>query len=308
MAQRKSTSRPKRDPGRGPAVLTTARIVASLLMLALIAAGAVLGLPRLRADASYRIRHDDGIAILFSFPTDEPGGQTWFKDEFATQLHRIAAEQISEHPDVLSREQLDAVRDALAHTGWFEGGAVVTRARGAIHISGQWRVPAAVVSHDGREYLIAWGGHLLPKSYAEGEAYARDGVRVISGVAFGPPADEQHRLRYGRRWPGKDLRAALELLALLQDRAYFDQVAGIALSQRAAPAEGLTLTITTPEGTRVVWGGPPNESGVHRGEVSRDRKLSNLDALVRRFGRIDAGRELVEVFGADAGFEAEGGG
>lgn len=308
MAKRKSKSRPKRDPGRGPAVLTTARIVATLAILALIAGGAVLGLPRLRAAASYRIRHDDGIAILFDFPTDDPGGQTWFKDEFATELHRIAAEQISEHPDVLSRAQLDAVRVALSHTGWFEGDPVVTRARGAIHISGQWRVPAAVVRYDGREYLIAWGGHLLPKSYAEGEAYAGDGVRVISGVAFGPPADEQHRLRYGQRWPGQDVRAALELLALLQNRGYFDQVAGIAVSQRPPPAEGLTLTIMTPEGSRVVWGGPPNESGVHRGEVSREHKLANLDALVRTFGRIDAGRDLVEVFGADVGFESAGGG
>jgi hypothetical protein len=282
--------------------------------------GAVFGLPRLRESASYRMRYQDGVSIFVELPVDEAagesGGKTWLKDEFATDLHRIAAEAISANPDVLSRKQLDMVRLAVARTGWFEGDPIVRRTRGQIHISGTWRVPAAVVRYGDLEYLISWRGNLLPKTYVAGEAYKTDGVRVITGVAFGPPADAQQRLTLGARWPGDEVRAALELLALLEEEAYAADVAGIDVSPRkaggvrngATDRQDLTLSIVTPDDTRVVWGCSPSVSGVYRGEVSREQKLANLRELYRRFGRIDAGRPMVEVFGHDVGFASPGGG
>jgi len=131
-------------------------------------------------------------------------------------------------------------------------------------------------------------------------------------VTFGPPADDQLRLRFGTRWPGREVRAALELLVLVHDEPYADNVAGIHIARRDdgedVDRNELVLTIVTPNDSRVIWGSPPNVSGVHRGEVSRDQKLANLRELYRRFGRIDAGRPLVEVFRHDVGFEsAEGG-
>ncbi len=286
-------------------------VVPTVVALAVVV-GVVFGLPKLRDRASYRLRYEDGVSIFVELPADEPGGDSWLKGEFATDLHLIAAQEISAHPDVLSRKQLDAVRIAVARTGWFEGDPIVRRTRGQIHISGEWRVPAAVVRYEDREYLISWRGHLLPKSYPAGEAYPTDHVRVITGVTFGPPADDQLRLRFGVQWPGAEVRAALELLALVHDEPYAADIAGIDVSRRET-AKGindneLLLTIVTPDDSRVIWGSPPNVSGVHRGEVSREQKLANLLALHDRFGRIDAGRQLVEVFRHDVGFEsAEGG-
>ena len=312
----RARSRTRHAPAAEHARLAFARtafgyVVPAVVALAVLV-GVVFGLPKLRERASYRMRYEDGVSIFVELPADEPGGVTWLKDEFATGLHRIAAEAISANPDVLSRKQLDAVRIAVARTGWFDGDPIVRRTRGQIHISGTWRVPAAVVRYDGLEYLISWRGHLLPQTYAEGEAYPTDHVRVITGVTFGPPADDRLRLKYGTQWPGSEVRAALELLALVNDEPYAADIARIHINRRDAGMDfdrnELILSIVTPDDTRVIWGCPPNVSGVHRGEVSRDQKLANLSELYRRFGRIDAGRKVVEVFRHDVGFEsAEGG-
>ena len=69
-----------------------------------------------------------------------------------------------------------------------------------------------------------------------------------------------------------------------------------------------SLLPVTSEESRIVWGCPPGESGVHRGEVSREQKLKNLDLLHQRYGRIDAGQDLVEIFRPDVGYaNVEGG-
>ncbi|RMH11216.1 MAG: hypothetical protein D6695_09690, partial [Planctomycetota bacterium] len=87
-----------------------------------------------------------------------------------------------------------------------------------------------------------------------------------------------------------DVRAALDLLRLLVREPFIDQVAAIDIS---GLARDKPIVIYTDHETRVVWGAAPNT--FRPGEVSDEIKLKRLRELFERYGRIDAGSELVEI-------------
>jgi len=275
------------------------RIAIPLTIIAAIVIGLRFGVPRLHESASRRIRADLS-PVLFELPVDEGREQSWMRDEFLSELHRVATEQITQHPDVLNPDQLKAMRRAILETGWFKDGPVLKRVGDQIHVSGEWRIPAAAVRYEGREYLVSWGGELLPKSFDVGEA-SLEGLTVIEGAVQPPPADAFARLRYGDPWRGIEVKAALRLLQQLFEQPYIDQIAGISVEQRTSSPGSPKLVILTDQGGRVVWGVRPGDSGVEFGEVDVEAKLENLARLYEDYGRIDAGRREVTVYGAVVG-------
>jgi hypothetical protein len=298
-AKRSRAAKPRSKGERSFDAAQAFRIAIPLTVLAAIVVGVLFGVPELERSASRRIRAEM-TPVLFDLPVDEGQEQSWMREEFLSELHRVASEQITEHPDVLDPKQLREMREAIVQTGWFKSGPVLKRVGDSIHVSGEWRVPAAAVRYEGREYLVAWGGELLPKSFDVGEA-TREGLAVISGAIQSPPADELARLRYGERWRGNEVRAALRLLQTLFDKPYIDQIDGIAVEQRPGAPGSPKLVILTDQGGRVVWGVQPTDSGTAFGEVDAQTKLDNLARLYEEYGRIDAGRREVTVYGAVVG-------
>lgn len=268
----------------------------TVLLLAGLAAGAVLGVPVLQKHATARLGTEP-VRVVFDWPvapraTATAGGPapTWLHEQFQSQLLRVATDAALDHPDRLGTEQLRAVSDAAMRTGWFVRAPRVWREGSDLRVQGTWNVQAAVVRRGGTDRLIGWGGELLPLECPAGES----GLPAIVEPTSGPPTDAQGRARLGMAWPGEDVKAALDLLALMQRQEWAAQVRGVEIKDFFHHGKGGWLVILT-DGGRVVWGARAGESAVERGEVSTERKLSNMAQLFSQTGRIDGGRREVEI-------------
>ncbi|MDX9911379.1 MAG: hypothetical protein RBS39_06080 [Phycisphaerales bacterium] len=228
--------------------------------------------------------------VVFDWPalagdSRNPDGslRTWMPREFQVDLVDRATRELAAssdfRPDALAR-----AGRALEDSGWFEGHPQLERdARGVVRVSGDWRVPAAVVrlsDESGREHdrLVSWGGAALPVAYTPG----RSAQRVILGAKRSP----------GQAWPPSGVSEALSLLRVLAGESYRDQIAGVDLSD--FPSTG-KLALLTDRGTRVVWGGPPERPGVD--EQPTSVKLDRLARVYRETGRIDAAQRALDLYG-----------
>lgn len=290
MPTRRPTTQPssrtaKRDGSR---ISWIAGGLSAVLFIALLVA-LLFGPMMLHDRASRRVR-ERAMLVNFQWPMAVGASETWLAESARNDLLIRAYDALDEQPDALSPDQLHAVARSVKATGWFKGRPVVQRsAAGIIDISGDWRVPAVVVRKGEHEYLIAWTGELLPMRWRVGESR----LRAIEGAMFDPPSDDSRVLKYGEPWAGEDIRAALELFAVLRAEPYWDQVRDIQVSPTRTGR--VSMTIITDRGTRVDWGQRPGASGVERGEPPTDVKLTNLRELRSRFGRIDANRSRVAV-------------
>lgn len=220
-------------------------------------------------------------------PAPSPAPGTWLPDQFQNDLKELVRQRLASWPDPFSGAALGDVGSALKASGWFEDTPALIRDAGnTLSIRGRWRVPAAFVRWDGRDYLIAWDGKLLPPVYQPGQV----NLRAIVAVEQGPPRSADGKLDFHTAWPGAGLSSAVELLALLSQRPWYAQVRGVDLADYPASRR---LTLLTVYGTRVVWGGRPGRP--LPGESATAAKLAKLDLLHRDFKRIDTGRPAIDI-------------
>jgi len=209
---------------------------------------------------------------------------TWMPESEKARLLGVALEA-ARGGSALSPEPLAEVSRALAGQGWFEGAPRVERLTdGSIAVEGAWRVPAAVVrGSDSRERMVSWEGVPLPLEYPIGASR----VRYLSEPSIDRlPSDYPA----GEAWPGGDVADGLALLdALDRDQNLIAQVHGLDLNQGGA------IEIITDRGTRVRWGAGPLR--FQPGERSTGEKLSRLQHLFERTGRIDGGARVIEIDG-----------
>jgi len=282
-----------------PAIPATARLTRAFVVSTtfLLAGGLVFGLlwglQGLEARAATMVA-DHEITVDFAWPPlpgrapDQPAA-TWLPDQVRNDLLDIAYGHLGPDQRPFEPDAIEALSIALNDTGWFEAPPRVTRQPGArISVNGSWRIPGAVVRSDGKDHLISWKGELLPLSYERGLS----GQRIILGAGAPRPTDSFGRPAFGQPWPGDDIKAALDLLSLIRPKAYWKQVTGIDTSQLSTLKR---LVINTDTGSKVVWGSPPGVRAF--GDQPDDAKLQRLDQLFQRWGRIDAGRRIVEVYG-----------
>jgi hypothetical protein len=228
-------------------------------------------------------------------PTPEAAPQTWLPRQQQEELLALAQEAYhgtgAAAPtgrEGFSRSPLERIGQALAASGWFEGTPMVRRTSDStISVEGAWRIPAALVRHDGKDYLISWDAKPMPLVYDAGAAKS---MRVILDPALGPPMNQDGSRDFATSWQGEDIAASLELLQLMVDKPWYRQVSGIEASQYSAKGQ---LTLVTPEKTRVVWGGRPSKPAI--GEVSTAQKLAYLSQLLHDCKRIDAGHDLIYI-------------
>jgi hypothetical protein len=283
-----------------------------LILLGGLVVGMVMGIRPLEARAARVVNHtptnieivwptikakkDEKVKAKPGVPEEKP--KTWLPRQQQEDLLTLANEAYigKSAGDGFSRSPLERVGQALAASGWFDGTPTVRRVSDTgVVVDGKWRVPAALVRREGKDYLISWDGKPMPLVYDAGEAKA---MRVILDPAMGPPTNKDGSRDFAGAWQGEDIAASLELLQLMTDKAWYKQVGGVDASQYSSHNQ---LALVTPEKTRVVWGGRPNKPAI--GEVSTAQKLAYLGQLFHDFKRIDAGHETVYINGGTLQFD-----
>lgn len=206
-------------------------------------------------------------------------GRVWLPLAEQERITSLTA-QAASGGRALSVEPLAEVGRAMAGTGWFSGTPSVRwTPDGRIHAEGTWRVPAAAVRIGAREHLIDFDARVLPLEYPSGES---NQIFLIN--------QSQPIAARGEKWEGEDLRAALDLIVLLQNERLLEQVAGIDLGRGR---DSGVLSIITDRGARVVWGGGPRH--LRPAEQPTSIKLDRVRTLLQRTGRVDAGVDLVDL-------------
>lgn len=273
---RKRTKR-RRSPGR--LADWTARLAGLLtsrglriLLWPLVAVGAVWGFGRLEAYLLADPAFDAAPNIVLA---DAPEGI----DQSVRDVLAPFAQEPWNTPDLCVR-----IGRALESCAWVEKlGDVRRYPDGTIVISCDYRNPAALVQVGSACYLIADDGVRLPGSYQY-----HPSLVLIQGVSASPPQP-------GDAWPGDDVDAALRIVALVRNEPFYDQITGVLVGNyagRSSKREPHLLLATAPSGSRIVWGSAPGEEIE---ENTIEQKMQLLWENYRRWGRIDAGRDYIDI-------------
>ena len=260
-------------PTPGRAVVITAWVVATC---GLVTAW-VLGVPRLEAYAAeHRSVADVQVRLLDLAP--------WVGPALESSLAETAARHIG--PDPFRRTDLVDAREALLDTGWFVSVDQVRRVGPQlVEVTAVAAEPFAVV-HDPvgrRHHLVDGEGRLLPRTFQSAE---QTGYIAITGVMYDRPAHP------GMMWPGNDVTAALELVALIIGKPWQSQVARIDVARHWKDG---SIRMITDRGCTITWGrAPGDEAG---GDVPALQKLSYLDYHHDQYGHIGRGLDELDITG-----------
>lgn len=227
-------------------------------------------------------------AITFSieWPTSGSGRETWLPESIRQDLARIAATHLTDDP--FDRLALDETRRALIATGWLtEATTVSRRPGGQVTISGEWRIPAAIVLKHGHTYLVAHSGELLRLPLTG--AFDATGMFLIHEPEAGPPTDQTGAIVYGAPWPYQEVQPAIELLLAAARTPAIKRIVGVDL-RRFADTEQLTLI--TDSGCSIVWGSPIGQ--LAPGEVPVDARLERLATILSQ--RLDEGQAAIDLY------------
>ncbi len=275
--------------GRFASYLAT--FVVIVMVLGLVA-GIVMGNRPLKAKAT-AITQKVECKIAIEWPQlarakDAPAAKsvdelTWMPRQLREDLLARAYAALDREPDPFAPAAVAAIGQTLTASGWFDGPPRVERGGpGELRITGKWRLPAAAVRTGDKEILVGWDGRPLPVVY---ERAGASGMQFIAGPIQDPAMLSTSQPDCSKAWPGGDVEAGLELLALLARQPYSKQVAGVEIGSHK---DEKSLEIISRDGGRIVWGGRPTKPLI--GEASTEAKLGKLEWLARTYGRIDAGR------------------
>ncbi|MEE9296656.1 MAG: hypothetical protein V3W34_17060 [Phycisphaerae bacterium] len=172
----------------------------------------------------------------------------------------------------------------LEESAWVRQVNEVRRyAGGSVVVSCDYRGSAALVQFENDHYLIAADGVRLPGVYSYYPSLV-----VVQGVSAPPPVA-------GERWPGEDIKAALDIIERLQEEPFFDQVTGVLVGNydgRRDKRQPHILLAVAPSGSRIVWGSAPGL------EIEENTVGEKIQILARNFlssGRIDAGYDCIDI-------------
>ncbi len=236
-----------------------------------------LGTPKLEAYASAHQPDSDVVVRLVDLPA-------WVQPELASMLVETATRHIGTDP--LDRADLVNAREALLTTGWFVSVDQVRRVgTQLVDVTATLAEPCAVIRDRmrPRDHLVDARGRLLPRTYAPGE---RSGYIGLTGAQYAAPTHS------GMTWPGADVAAGLEVLALIRDKPWLDQIVRIDLTRHRKDG---SIRLVTDRDCTIIWGrAPGDEAG---SDVPALQKLSYLDYHHEQYGHIDRGLEELDITG-----------
>jgi hypothetical protein len=270
------------------------RIARHVTALLVCIGAAVAGVYFLKQYVDKKIVFLDGPpAVVFK---DRP---VWMSDYLCEEL--LASVQPLGAHSAFDRGLLVDVAVQLERNPWIKGVRQVRRAYGrrpgdTIEIDCDFRAPVAMVHWKDYFWLVDGDGVKLPEQFTAQQVphilKGRDGqmnIRIIEGVAQ-PPVES------GRKWPGDDLTAGLDLVKLLYGKPFAEAIMKVDVANFAGrndPKEA-QLTLETSYGTAIKWGRPINAKDFFV-EVSTAQKLKYLEQVQTQYGRIDAGQPWIDI-------------
>lgn len=255
-----------------------------IVLFGVMLVGATLGMKPLERRATGLC--DAEIHLSIRWPVLRAGQEgTWLPQADQEVLMDLATDALGRSPDRFSAAPLGAVSATLGATGWFDGEPTVRRTGPASFIvEGDWRIPAAVVRWQDKDYLVSWDARRMPPVYEPDRAR----LPVILGSRVGPPAPTGEA--GSDSWAGEGVGGALELIEVVSAQKWAAQVRAVDISTYAD--DGI-LKMVTSDGGRIVWGGRPRKPRL--GEVTTQQKLVHLAQLYHDHRRIDAGYPLIYI-------------
>ncbi len=192
-------------------------------------------------------------------------------------------------------DMLVDVRKALEANPWISKVYQIRRAfrdkpGDTLEIDCEYRVPAALVKWGAFYWLVDREGFKLPEQYEPDDVpkivVLEDGrvdIRIIEGVQTPPPET-------GKKWQGRDLAGGLEMIALLADKPYAQDILKMNVTHFSSRGEPHVVLVTK-YNTEIRWGRTPSETAKSPYiEVSTATKLDYLKKIFTQFGRVDAGQ------------------
>ncbi|MFZ2875724.1 MAG: hypothetical protein WAZ94_14715 [Phycisphaerales bacterium] len=255
-----------------------------IVLFGVMLVGATLGMKPLEARAT--ALSDAGVHVAIRWPALRAGQDgTWLPQADQEVLLDLAQDALGPIPDRFSAAPLGAVSATLGATGWLEGDPTVRRTGPASFIvEGEWRIPAAVVRWQDKDYLVSWDARRMPPVYDHDRAR----LPVILGSRVGPPTPTGEA--GSDAWAGEGIGAALELIEVVSAQKWAAQIRAVDISTYA---DDSILKLVTTDGGRVVWGGRPRKPRL--GEVTTQQKLVHLAQLNHDHKRVDAGYPLIYI-------------
>ena len=276
-------------PGVDGVLAAGSRLLTGVIVVVLLGSWALGRGPLERHVASLNAKLPKVAVEWPTVPGDAKAGpRTWVPRPVQNELEQMVLRNMTSDP--FDQAALVRAADELAATGWFSRlDAVHREAGGTVRVTGDWRVPAAVVKKDGGSHLVAMDGAVLrlPENIEPPER-----LFVISNPGTPVPRHPGGGVAYGVAWRGNDVQSAIALLRLLHARPdVSSQVAGVDLAEFTRSTK---LVLVTDLGHRIVWGSPVGE--LLPGEVAIERKVARLVQNLKDFGRIDADQTRVEIY------------
>ncbi len=157
-----------------------------------------------------------------------------------------------------------------------------------IEIACRYRRPAALISVNGKYYLMSPHAIRLPGAYAPVDLPELSWLMRISGITVAVPAP-------GKPFSGQGVKLGLKMITLLSGHPFSSQIQCVNLANMYAPVPSTTpeIVLKTRFGTQIYWGLPPGKEGFY--EVPASRKLQLLNDVYQQYHRIDAGRAYLDV-------------
>jgi hypothetical protein len=163
-----------------------------------------------------------------------------------------------------------------------------------LEIDCDYRAPIALVKWGDFYWLVDGEGVKLPEAYTAQQVPKivvgldkKLSIRIVEGVKQ-PPAQPGHK------WQGDDLFAGLEMVKLLFDKSYAQEILKVDVTNfnGRKDAKEAQLVLVTRYGTEVRWGAPVSSVNF---EIPASQKLSTLQAIYEEVGRIDGNHPWLDI-------------
>jgi hypothetical protein len=246
----------------------------------------------------------DLIETRYAWPPTAPrvvlvNQPPWMSAALAQQIIDTAR-PVGVH-SVFDRELLISTARALQASPWIK--QVIQVRRTYVHWPGDtlevqcvYRVPTALVQWQDYYWLVDGDGYKLPEQYLPDQLpramVAPNGkltLRVIQGVSRPP-------VLTGSRWPGEDLAAGLELVKLVANTPFADDLRTVDVSNFNGrhDSQAAQIVLITRFGTRIFWGRAPSATDSFV-EVPTSQKLQSLNDIYQQMHRVDGGQPWIDI-------------
>jgi len=165
-----------------------------------------------------------------------------------------------------------------------------------IEVDCEFRAPVALVKWNESFWFVDNEGTKLPEQFNAQQVpkviLSPDGkvnIRIIEGARH-VPSDP------GMRWEGDDLTAGIEMVKLLHNQPFADEIVKVDVSNfqgRDNPKDAY-LKLITRYNTEIRWGRPISAKDAFV-EVAGTRKLEVLERIRKQYGRVDAKQPWLDI-------------